>query len=97
MDTQARIPAGLGAVHNFIMDHDDEDIHHYLNNLEPNESQAAPAGEPGHGSIPRAERERADASRDGIAKQMWESYLQFLQDHPEVLEQEFDPENEETM
>jgi hypothetical protein len=94
MDTQARIPAGLGAVHNFIMDHDDEDIHHYLDHLEPDESQAAPAGEPGHGSIPRAERERADVLHDEIATQMWESYLQFLQDHPEVVEQEIDPENE---
>ena len=46
MDTQARIPAGLGAVHNFIMDHDDEDIHHYLPGIEPNEPQPALAGEP---------------------------------------------------
>jgi hypothetical protein len=93
MDTQARIPAGLGAVHNFIMAHD-EDIHHYLNNLEPNELQAAPAGEPGHGSIPRAEHERADSLWDEIATQMWESYLQFLQDHPEILEQDFNSENQ---
>jgi hypothetical protein len=81
----------------FIMDHDGDDIHHYFNKLESNKSQAAPAGEPGHGSIPRAEHKRVDASHDGIAMQMWESYFQFLQDHAEVLEQEFDLENEETM
>ena len=93
MDTQARIPAGLGTVHNFIMNHDDEDIHHYLPNIEPNEPQPALAGEPGHGAIPRDEQNRADALHDGIAMQMWESYLLFLQDNPEVLEQVFEPEN----
>ena len=94
MDIQARIPAGLGAVHNFIMAHDDEDIHHYLNQLEPDDSQAEPVGELGDGSIPRAECERADVLRDEIATQMWESYIQFLHDHPEVIDQGVDPENE---
>jgi hypothetical protein len=94
MDTQARIPAGLAAVHNFIMDNDDTDIYHYLSQLEPNEPQNTYFGEPGNGSIPRIERERAEGLRDEIATRMWESYQQFLLDHPEVLEQEFNVENE---
>ena len=91
------IPAGLDAVHNFIMAHDDEDIHHYLNQLEPDDSQAEPAGELGDGSIPRAEHERADVLCDEIATQMWESNIQFLYDFPEVIDQGVDPENEWTV
>ena len=73
MNIQARISAGLGAVYNFIMAHDDEDIHHCLNQLEPDDSQAEPVGELGDGSILRAERKRENVLCDGIATQMWET------------------------
>jgi hypothetical protein len=94
MDTQARIPAGLVATHNFIMDNDNTDIYYYLSQLEPNEPRHTFTGEPGNGSIPRLERERAEALRDAIATRMRENYQQFLLDHPDVLEQEFNAENE---
>jgi hypothetical protein len=89
MSIQARIPAGLAATHNFIMDHDDTDIEHYLQDIDIHE----PFGDLGHGAIPRAESERASTLRDCIAMEMWTSYQQFLQDHPEVLEQEMVPED----
>lgn len=69
------------------MDHDDTDIEHYLQNIDTHE-HAQPFGGLGHGAIPRAESERAFTLRDSIAAEMWTSYQQFLQDHPEVLEQE---------
>lgn len=94
MDIQARIPAGLGAVHNFIVDHDETDIQQYLHDLDHDNPQPASTGDPGQGPIPREERDRADAFRDQIATSMWESYQQFLHDHPEVLDQEFNPEHE---
>lgn len=92
MSTQARIPPGLAAVHNFILDHDETDIDHYLD--DPDFLEAISTGELGEGSIPRDESERAIVWRDEIATEMWNSYLQFIQDHPDVLEQDFIPENE---
>jgi hypothetical protein len=62
MAVQAQIPPGLAAVHNFIGDHDDTDIEHYLELLEVNcDLDPASFGEPGHGAIGREERERASA------------------------------------
>jgi hypothetical protein len=97
MTVQAKIPAGLAAVHNFIMDHDDTDIDHYLKILDKYGLSRATSedtlfGEPGEGAIEREERERATTLRDEIATQMWDSYQQFLCDHPEVLDQAFVPE-----
>lgn len=55
MDIQACIPARLGAVHNFIMDHDKTDIQQYLHDLDHDNPQPASTGDPGQGSIPREE------------------------------------------
>ncbi|KAF9524881.1 hypothetical protein CPB83DRAFT_748575, partial [Crepidotus variabilis] len=72
MLVQAKIPPGLGAVHNFIIDHDDHDLEHYLNALDIDEPFFT--GEPGAGAIPRVERERADALQAEIATSMWNAY-----------------------
>lgn len=88
MEIQAKIPAGLAAVHNFIMDYDNTDIYHYLEDLIDEE----PNGRLGNGAIRQEEREEASNLRDRIAEAMWESYQTFLRDHPEVLEENFDPE-----
>jgi hypothetical protein len=87
MNVQAKIPPGLAAVHNFIMDNDDTDIHHYLDILDNQDvSEPVSVGEPGQGAIEREERERATVLRDEIAMMMWDSYQQYLHDHPEVLD-----------
>ena len=83
---QARIPAGLAAIHNFIMDHDDTDIEHHLQDIDTHDEDTQPLGDLGHGAIPRVESERASTLRDSIATGMWESYQQVLQDHSEALE-----------
>ena len=69
------------------MNHDDTDVKHYLQDIDIHDN-SQPFGELGHGAIPQAESERAFVLRDHIAMEMWTSYQQFLQDHPEVLEQE---------
>lgn len=93
MKIQAKIPAGLAAVHNFIMDNDDTDLQHYLDLLDGVPLDKAPDpvqfGELGQGAIGREERERAAILRNRIATEMWESYQKYLQDHPEVLNEDF--------
>ncbi|CAA7262418.1 unnamed protein product [Cyclocybe aegerita] len=93
LSIQAKIPAGLGSVHNFIMDHDETDLEHYLDQ-EPTPENNTSTGALGDGSISCVERARATALRDEIATQMWNDYQQFLCEHPEVLEENFVPENE---
>ncbi|RXW11522.1 hypothetical protein EST38_g14334 [Candolleomyces aberdarensis] len=99
MDIQVRIPSGLIAVHNFILEYDGCNLQHYLDMPELGSygrpsSQTGPVGQDafGQGSIPRLEYNCAVAYRNQIAGQMWEQYQQFLHDHPKVLDQEFDPE-----
>jgi hypothetical protein len=76
------------------VDHDDTDVEHYLQHEDINiRENDQPLGDLGDGAIPRAESERASVLRDHIATEMWASYQQFLQDHPEVLDQEMAPEN----
>ena len=74
MSLQARVPAALAAIHNFIQEHDpldfdDEDI------LDPDPGTCV--GELA-GGLPRAaERERANHRRDDIAKRMWAQYRSY--------------------
>jgi hypothetical protein len=82
---QAHIPAGLAAVHNFIVNHDVTDIEHHLQDVDTHEHTQS-LGDLGHGAIPQAESERASTLHDSIATEMWESYQQVLQDHSEELE-----------
>jgi hypothetical protein len=94
MAVQAQIPPGLGAVHNFILDHDDDDLRHYLDQLGDNDNvdvDPSNFGEPGQGAISREERERASLLRDEIATRMWEQYQQYLRDHTDILNNEFVP------
>jgi hypothetical protein len=83
---QARIPCGLGAIHNFIMDNDPD----YLDNSpfdDTDETDADrrllhenddDAGELADGLVSRAEKQRADAFRDTIARNMYNDYLRVL-------------------
>jgi len=75
------------------MDHDETDLHHYLDQETTSTNTASTARELGEGSISWAERDRATALRDEIATQMWEQYQQFLHENPEVLEEYFILEN----
>jgi hypothetical protein len=75
MDIQARIPAALCALHNFIQKYHPDifDLESDGNLLEINHDVAL--DELGDGPADAAERRRADQRRDRIAREMWNDYL----------------------
>lgn len=82
MDTQARILPALAALHNFILDHDNEDLEEYRH---VSDDQRGTYPDPSlFGTlateiVDRAEQIRADARRDRIAQEMWDEYLTLLE------------------
>ena len=83
MDIQARIPCGVGAVHNFIHKHDPLEAEEILEamQLDPNPGNL-PAehnfGRLSRGAPNAAEKARAKEKRDQIAQAMWDSYQEIL-------------------
>ena len=69
-----------------MMDHDPNDIDHYLNggedDLDPNpeQPQENEFGTLANGAVTWAEKNRARRSRDVIAQVMWEDYQQALRE-----------------
>ena len=78
MDYQARIPAALAAIHNFICIHDPDELDGFAeaDDIEPGFF----AGELAEGQTRTAEKRWANARRDGIAAEMWEQYQAELQE-----------------
>jgi hypothetical protein len=80
MDVQAKIPPALAAVHNFIREHDTDEIHAFADVMfDPNPGY----NDHGHGTrangrMTRADKERADTKRDEIAQGKWEQYQEIL-------------------
>jgi hypothetical protein len=81
MDYQARIPAALAAIHNFIRIHDADELEGFLdaNDMERG-FFAGDAGELAQGQTRTAEKRRANTRRDEIAAAMWEQYQEELQE-----------------
>lgn len=87
MDIQIRIPPGLAAVHNMIVQLDPvavEDMNAELDeeNGPADPSRGVPQYEDAYlasGPITTAEERRAAASRDEIARRMWEDYQRIVQ------------------
>lgn len=78
MRTQARLPAALGALHNFIRDNDPDD----LGNFDDDEENLYDGGQPFTGELAegvptRVEREQASQRQENIAKAMWAQYQQY--------------------
>jgi len=91
MDIQARVPAALCALHNFMRRHepdalcgdlDDADIEEEWNILADMEEEVDEVlyGHLGDGPTTAAERRRAEALRDRIAQEMWVDYQHTLQE-----------------
>lgn len=86
MDIQSQVPPALAALHNFIMDHDPQDINEYLNDnkedLDPNpgQPQENAFGALASGAVTRTERNRATQKRDEIAQAMWNDYQRVLRE-----------------
>lgn len=85
MGVQVKIPPGLAALHNFIMDVDPNDIDHCLsgnhdNDHDPNQGIMIEweFGNLAEGCITNAEKARANRLCDRIAQEMWDSYQSAL-------------------
>ena len=78
MRTQARLPAALGALHNFICNNDPGDVGDFDDDDEENlYNRGQPfTGELAEGVPTRVEREQASQRQDNIAKAMWAQYQQ---------------------
>ncbi|THU75903.1 hypothetical protein K435DRAFT_813924 [Dendrothele bispora CBS 962.96] len=92
MEIQARIPASLAALHNFIMDNDTEnflpDFRSDIDATDPNPGQHIeahdapfinPQGELANGLVTEQEYAEALKRRDEIAEAMWLQYQEVLQ------------------
>lgn len=83
--TQAKIPAALAVLHNFIRtfdpsdlaEEDDDEDEVFDDNSLPSEIPITPENLGTH--ISPEERARASEKRDQIAKQMWDDYVEELQ------------------
>jgi hypothetical protein len=80
MAIQARIPPALGAVHNFIREHDPDEILDFIGDTrDPNPNLASIHGTLSTGPAQRAEIIHATSRRDQIAHAMWISYQRITQ------------------
>lgn len=89
MDIQAQIPPARAAVHNFILDHDAEDLDGFNDVIDENPG-AIPAPVIGTGSLLQGppgnrEKDRASEKRDEIAQAMWDSYLRLQEEREEII------------
>ncbi|KAJ6505136.1 hypothetical protein C8R45DRAFT_761237, partial [Mycena sanguinolenta] len=92
MNIQSKIPSALVALHNFILDHDEEDIDRWIldegaeDNLRGNRREQEI--DFGHlsttGWVSAAEKDRAEKTRDEIAKAMWDDYQEYLDTRMDV-------------
>jgi hypothetical protein len=87
LSIQAQVPPALAAVHNFIMDHDPEDINEYLTNseddLDPNPGSTHSFenyGALSQHAVDAAEKAHAGLYRDWIASAMWDQYISYFED-----------------
>lgn len=82
LDVQARLPPALAALHNFIREHDPDDLAEYEGAEDPQpgvRQDPEGAGELARG-VPRApERNQAVRRRDQIAQAMWVQYQEELE------------------
>jgi hypothetical protein len=78
MDYQARIPAALAAIQNYIRIHDLYELAGFAeaNDMEPGFF----AGELAEGQTRTAEKRRANTRQDKIAAEMWQQYQAELQE-----------------
>lgn len=91
LDIQARIPAALCALHNFIRTHDADDITPELDVDHDNTYDHDHAAS----SSVAAELDHPSEKRDLIAQQMWEDYIRVREERGLDDEDEFADEDED--
>jgi DDE superfamily endonuclease len=78
LSIQARIPAALAAIHNFIRRYDPEEIGDWLTVEDVDGGLDHNIGDLANGPPNASSRERANARRDVIAQAMWDDYVAYL-------------------
>ena len=81
MDIQAHIPPSLAVIHNFILDHDSEEVSEIAETPDPNPGNLPVErdfGTPAHRPPNAAEKARAKRKQNRIAQEMWDSYQAIL-------------------
>ena len=81
MEIQARIPAALCALHNFIRHSDPTDIDEYpdVTDMATGRANGAEIGDLATRAINTAERDQMSLKREQIAQDMWDSYMAWAQ------------------
>ncbi|KAJ6447985.1 hypothetical protein C8R45DRAFT_769416, partial [Mycena sanguinolenta] len=87
METQARIPSALVALHNFILEHDESDLNRWI--IDEQAEDSLPGSRRAHpvdfgllsssDRIMNAEKSRAESKRDQLAHAMSADYENILQ------------------
>ncbi len=90
IETQAKIIPALAALHNFINEHDPDDMDMDLAPHAQEHPVWHPSREPSENTvntvpsdISEEERDRAVARRDRIARNMWNDYQAYIRDDTE--------------
>lgn len=92
MQVQAKIPSALVALHNFILEHDETDLDRWIidEQAEDNSRGSRREAEIDFGSLATtsrvspAEKRRAEGIREGIAKDIWDGYMEYLAQRMDV-------------
>jgi hypothetical protein len=93
LKTQARIPAALCSIHNFIRTHDQLDKDEDLVELDYSNDCNA------HNHIPEPETDvlmadEPSARRDEIAQQMWDDYVEICNERNDETEEDIDEDED---
>jgi hypothetical protein len=78
LDTQARLPPALAALHNFIREHDPDELIDYEDINDPQPGARAD-GSLATGTARAAEKAQVNTRRDQIAQNMWAQYQEELE------------------
>lgn len=78
MGIQARIPPSLAAIHNFILDHDSEEVSEIAETPDPN-----PGNLPIEWDFGTPAHRPPNAAEKAWAKRKWDSYQAILAEHGE--------------
>lgn len=93
LEIQARIPAALCSIHNFIRTHDSDQ-------LDQNEDLVEPDYGNDHNDHDNAEAaalrpDEPSARRDQIAQQMWDDYMEFCNERDREAQEDEDEDEDE--
>jgi hypothetical protein len=78
LETQAKFPPALAAIHNFIRVHDPHDVSKEAEKEAAMRPWHHQLGDLGGGSISWRESQRASKRRDDIANAMWRQYVAYI-------------------